>query len=278
VCLGIVVTANDGVLRLRYLNPGFLGILAVVGAGLGAAGDAWVSRFRGPRARLLAGPLWLVFPVLLVAWLGQDMVAYARGWSDLRVAYSDVDPAMLPAVDDGWRRHYSRLNRFEFYDYSEVGARSLVSLGMNVGPGGVGTVSMRDARDAHLVAGALLRGKRVVVISPEACCPEGATRACARRVAEELSASGLLLVLPAGHHGEPGEERQEGRMSTFLYDLRSSLQAESAADQRGRWELLQTANRGDGHLPCGGPLGRRLGEPPWSWERIKARINWQYGL
>jgi hypothetical protein len=216
----------------------------------------------------------LVLPAMLVGWLGQDMVAYAGGWSNLRVSYSDVEPAHLPAVNKGWQVHYSRLNRFEFYDYSEVGARSLVSLGAQARPGGVATVSMRDARDAHLVAGALVNRRRVVVISPEACCPEGATRACARRVAEELSASGVLLVLPAARHGEPGEDRQEGRMSTFLYDLRSGLQAKSAADREGRWELLQAAPKGDGHLPCGGPMGPRQGEPPWSWERLKMRLGW----
>jgi hypothetical protein len=207
--------------------------------------------------RMRWAPLGLLGGVLLC-----DTWGWVVAWDEERVRFTDADSAELPAAPwifgsryQGYAKagHQERLR-----DLSTAGATSLMSL--PEGTTGVAIPPLRDRREQHLAVAASLAGVPLIVLEEEPCCVTPPTTfACAERVVRELSASGVILVLPEA-------SVQEGMIdpgNPWVDWLRAAAESRGELSPRGsRWSILSPQGSGS-PLPCRPRYPPQESHDPW---------------
>lgn len=193
VALGLSWDLVGDWLRLRYLAVPSLPILLLAAGAVAAAGR--LLRFF---------PLTLV-PALLVAGLfTADALDFGRQWSKLREPFTEIEASTLP-IPPAWPWHQNdHLVGNAFGDYTLTGGISMLELVAQGPPGGVATIPIRDGRDSHITAAAVLEGKPYTVLDSPSCCQDDrATIDCALQVVDAIDAAGGMMLLPRMVQGDP---------------------------------------------------------------------------
>jgi hypothetical protein len=189
-------------------------------------------------------PLGLLGGILLL-----DTWGWAVAWDAERVRFADAKSADLPPAPWIWGSRYESYaeagHHERLRDLTSAGATRLMSL--PEGTNGVAIPPLRDRREQHLAVAASLAGVPLVVLEEEPCCvTPPTTLACAERVVRELSASGILLILPEA-------SVQEGMIdpgNPWVGWIRQAAESHGELSSDGsRWSILEPQASGS-PLPC----------------------------
>lgn len=233
-----LIVADMGAARLRprYLLSVGVGALAVLGAGVAALPH------RGLRAGVAA---------IALALLGLDLWAWSEALGRVRAQAGVAPPASLPAAPAPWARRHATLSPLAVLDTSVLGAQALGEA-VEDATVGVAVVPLRDSRHLHALLLAHQRRRAAVVLDPRACCAGPTDSACAARVAREVEAAGLTLLVPRG-----GANRVDAPLRPWV----EALEAATSGQETAWWRT--TAPLGEGaSLPCGLSSPRRRPGPP----------------
>jgi len=251
--LDLAAFTGDTKARPRHLTTGALGVVlaaAWLTAGLPSAIARVLSHWTPPPLAAVPFVLAAVPSVFVCHFLSQDALAYLHAWNDQRVQYLMTSRAPLPRPSPHWQQLYGHLGNHGISDLTDVGAKTLVKLVYDAGPGGAATVVLRDNREFHLLAATVLADIPGVALDPGVCCAgRSADTTCAREVAQALDQAGARVILPTAE-GLPHTPRVDQPHDRWLSLISKELSLLGELQDRSRWWRSWDGSGQGGPLPC----------------------------
>ena len=260
-------TISDKI-HIRTLTTAALPIIVLSGCGLGLL-THWVQTgFRSLWRRLTAAghqaiqptaPIrrigmlvpWLA-PVLVAGMLLFDSLAFFHAWGGMRQREAGALAVDLPQAPGAWQVRYARMGRITLSDTAAYGSVSLTDIASTAPESGIAGVSLHDARDFHMRAGAVLADKPFVILESGRCCNENQSRSlCAQSVISALDRAGARLVLPLVSPGQDnryaGADHQQWAQALY----QAVQNKEGLIPKDSMWWVWDGQGSG-GPLPCCG--------------------------